>query len=170
LWFDNVREAKPLYQHSYRISLVTAALPVIGVIGSLTALWRARGTALFGRGSRPALLSFASTALLLWQTRAGPGAQLLAVPGRPRSAGCSCQRLVVHRDEIDPPVRLATRVSCSYPAVHGDDHRGDPPAKAHQVAAARSTGRTAAARRCPRWRRSPAAAATILTFVDLGRA
>ena len=99
LWFDNVREAKPLYQHSYRISLVTAALPVIGVIGSLTALFRARGTALFGAWLAPALLSFASTALLLWQTRAGPGAQLLAVPGATALGWLYLPRLVVHRDE-----------------------------------------------------------------------
>ena len=99
LWLDNVREAKPLYLHSYRISLVTAALPVIGVIGSLAALWRVRGTARFGAWLAPALLSCASTMLLLWQTRAGPGAQLLAVPGATALGWLFLPGLVVHRNE-----------------------------------------------------------------------
>jgi hypothetical protein len=81
LWLSNVREAKPLYQHPYRISLPVVALPVMGLIGSAFALWRARGTALFAAWAMPALLAACSTALLLWQTRAGPAAQMLAVPG-----------------------------------------------------------------------------------------
>jgi hypothetical protein len=81
LWFDNVREAKPLYQHSFRISLPTVTLPLIGMLGSLFMAWSER------RGERAmawatvALLSTFSTTLLLWQTRAGPAAQLLAVLG-----------------------------------------------------------------------------------------
>jgi hypothetical protein len=76
-----VREAKPLYQHPYRISLPVIALPVMGLIGSILALWRSRRDALFAAWATPFLLCLFATSLLLWQTRAGPAAQLLAVPG-----------------------------------------------------------------------------------------
>ncbi|MDB5690899.1 MAG: hypothetical protein JWL91_2775 [Sphingomonas bacterium] len=81
LWLRNVREAKPLYLHPFRIALPVVALPVMGLIGAALALWRTRGTALFAAWATPALLGLFSAAMLLWQTRAGPAAQLLAVPG-----------------------------------------------------------------------------------------
>jgi hypothetical protein len=81
LWLSNVREAKPIYQHPFRIALPVVALPMVGLIGSLFALWRARGSALFAAWTMPTLLAICSCGLLLWQTRAGPAAQLLAVPG-----------------------------------------------------------------------------------------
>jgi len=81
LWLSNVREAKPLYLHPYRIALPVVALPGVGLLGAGFALWRTRGTALFAAWVTPAVLAAVSTGLLLWQTRAGPAAQLLAVPG-----------------------------------------------------------------------------------------
>jgi len=80
-WLDNVREARPIYKHPFRTAFPIVALPVIGLIGACIATWRARGTPRFN-GWVPVLLfcSFAA-AMLLWQTRAGPAAQLLAVPG-----------------------------------------------------------------------------------------
>lgn len=105
LWFDNVREAKPVYQHGYRIWAPTLSLPLMGVIGSLTALWRARGTPLFGAWAAPALLSCFATSLLFWQTRAGPGAQLLAVPGATALGWLMLSHIFTRRAI---PVRLIT--------------------------------------------------------------
>jgi hypothetical protein len=82
LWLGNVREARPLYMHGYSTAISVAALPVAGLLGYAVMLWRLRR-------DEPKLLAWAATAapallaalLLLWQSRAGPAAQLLAVPG-----------------------------------------------------------------------------------------
>jgi len=81
MWLDNVREAKPIYRHPLRTALPIAALPVAGLIGALVAAWRARGTALFAAWAPVSLFTAFAVAMLLWQVRAGPAAQLLAVPG-----------------------------------------------------------------------------------------
>jgi hypothetical protein len=82
LWLNNVREARPLYTHGLQTSIVIASLPVVGLIGYAAMLWRAREdrAKLVGWASlaAPALLA---ASLLLWQSRAGPAAQLLAVAG-----------------------------------------------------------------------------------------
>ncbi|WP_294338134.1 AcrB/AcrD/AcrF family protein [uncultured Sphingomonas sp.] len=80
-WLNNVKEAKPIYGHPLRIALPIAALPVAGLVGALIALWRARGTAAFTRWLPVALFTTFAVLMLLWQVRAGPAAQLLAVPG-----------------------------------------------------------------------------------------
>jgi hypothetical protein len=82
LWLGNVREARPLYSHGYSTAISVAALPVAGLAGYAIMLWR-------HRRDEAKLLAWAATAapallaalLLLWQSRAGPAAQLLAVPG-----------------------------------------------------------------------------------------
>jgi hypothetical protein len=81
LWFSHIREAKPLYQHSWRIAVPIVALSVIGFGGSLFARWRARGTALAMPWTVVALFSLFSLLMLLWQTRAGPASQLMGVIG-----------------------------------------------------------------------------------------
>jgi hypothetical protein len=80
-WLKNVREAKPIYRHPLRVAMPLAALPIMGLIGAAIATWRARQT--------PALLGWVCVALfavfavlmLLWQVRAGPAAQVMAIPG-----------------------------------------------------------------------------------------
>lgn len=82
LWLGNVREARPLYRHGYATAIAVAALPVAGLVGYALMLWR-------HRRDEPRLVLWAGTGavgllaslLLLWQSRAGPAAQLLAVPG-----------------------------------------------------------------------------------------
>jgi hypothetical protein len=81
VWLKNVREAKPVYQLGWRLALPVCALPVAGLIGSMLALWRARGTGRAAPWAIVTLLVAAAIGLLLWQTRAAPAAQLLAVPG-----------------------------------------------------------------------------------------
>jgi hypothetical protein len=82
LWLGNVREARPLYMHGYATAISVAALPVGGLVGYAVMLWRHRRDeprlVAWGATAAPALLA---AALLLWQSRAGPAAQLLAVPG-----------------------------------------------------------------------------------------
>jgi hypothetical protein len=82
LWLGNVREARPLYTHGYSTAIAVAALPVAGLIGYAVMLWRHRSDeqklVAWGATAAPALLA---ASLLLWQSRAGPAAQLLAVPG-----------------------------------------------------------------------------------------
>ncbi|MES2754350.1 MAG: AcrB/AcrD/AcrF family protein [Pseudomonadota bacterium] len=80
-WLNNVREAKPIYAHTFRLGFTIAALPVIGLIGAALATWRARGSDRIA-GWLPVLLFTAfACGMMLWQVRAGPAAQLLAVPG-----------------------------------------------------------------------------------------
>ena len=80
-WLDNVREAKPIYKHPFRMAFPIVALPVVGLFGAGLALWRVRGDAARLRGwAVVALFSLFAALMLLWQARAGPAAQLLAVP------------------------------------------------------------------------------------------
>jgi hypothetical protein len=82
LWLSRVREAMPIWRHGASVTIQTVALPVFGLIGYGLMLWRSRrnAEALVHWG---AIASFAAlaAALLCWQTRAGPAAQLLSVPG-----------------------------------------------------------------------------------------
>ncbi len=82
LWLNNVREAKPVYQHEWRVASVILAVPVIGAVGwALLASHVRRDRDLFRRTLAIALISVVSLALLMWQTRAGPAAQMLGVIG-----------------------------------------------------------------------------------------
>jgi hypothetical protein len=82
LWLSHVKEARPIYTHGWRIASMITALPITGLIG-----W-----AILIRVQRPdperlrrilgaAVPGIAATALLLWQTRTGPAAQMLATVG-----------------------------------------------------------------------------------------
>jgi len=82
LWLSHVREARPLYRHGWRLALTISALPVTGVVGwALLAWWKRRDTQLLRRVLAAAAPCLAATVLLLWQTRIGPAAQMLAIPG-----------------------------------------------------------------------------------------
>ncbi|SOB79708.1 hypothetical protein SAMN06297144_0691 [Sphingomonas guangdongensis] len=80
-WLNNVREAKPIYAHPFRTAFPIAALPIAGLVGALVAAWRARGTRVVAAWIPVALFTAFAVLMLLWQVRAGPAAQLLAVPG-----------------------------------------------------------------------------------------
>jgi hypothetical protein len=81
LWLNNVREAKPIYRHPFRMAFPIAALPVVGLIGAMIGAWRARRTERAVGWAAVALFALFACLMLLWQARAGPAAQLLAVPG-----------------------------------------------------------------------------------------
>jgi hypothetical protein len=81
VWLNNVREARPIYRHALDTAFPIAALPVIGIIGALAATWRWRGSEKVAGWAAIALFTAFAGAMLLWQVRAGPAAQLLGVAG-----------------------------------------------------------------------------------------
>ncbi len=80
-WLDNVREAKPITQHGWRLGVPLAALPVIGLVGAVTATLRASPAARWIGWAPVLLFALFGAAMMFWQVRAGAGAQLLGVPG-----------------------------------------------------------------------------------------
>jgi len=85
LWLDHVREARPFYRHAWKVAVVIITLPATALIGWALLIWRAwklgaTGRDLLLRTMVVALPSVASLVLLFWQVRAGPAAQMLALP------------------------------------------------------------------------------------------
>jgi MFS family permease len=82
LWLSNVREARPIYRHGWRTAAFIITLPVTGGIGWLLLIWLARrDNDRLRRTIAAALPAFAATALLFWQTRTGPAAQMMSMVG-----------------------------------------------------------------------------------------
>jgi hypothetical protein len=82
MWLDNVREARPIYTHDWRTMVAVMSLPVVGLVGYGMMLWRLRrDEAALTPWTAVAGLALLAFALLFWQSRAGPPAQVLAVPG-----------------------------------------------------------------------------------------
>jgi hypothetical protein len=82
LWLSKVREAMPIWRHGWDQATLTLTLPVAGLIGSAAMLHVTRREPdKFIAWAALTLLAVMAAALLMWQTRAGPAAQLLAVPG-----------------------------------------------------------------------------------------
>lgn len=82
LWLSRVREARPIYTHSMLTMVNGLSMPLAGLMGYALMLWRSRRREDdLVRWASVAALALLSTGLLLWQTRAAPAAQLLAVPG-----------------------------------------------------------------------------------------
>jgi hypothetical protein len=83
LWLNNVREAKPIFQHGERTMWTIIGLPLVGLIGWLLLLLRnwSEERDLGRRTLAVAVVALTGYTLLFWQTRAGPAAQLLACIG-----------------------------------------------------------------------------------------
>ncbi len=96
-WLSNVREAKPLYMHPFRVAFVIATLPVIGLIGAIVGTWRARRTPELTGWAAVTLFTAFAVAMLAWQARAGPAAQLLAIPGAVALAALILPKILGHR-------------------------------------------------------------------------
>ncbi len=82
LWLSHVREARPVWSNGWEIATLIVALPLTGIAGYALLGWTLR----YDRERLRALLSIAApavaaTALLAWQTRTGPAAQMLGVIG-----------------------------------------------------------------------------------------
>jgi hypothetical protein len=82
LWLSRVREAMPIWRHGWATTVQTVTLPVAGLIGYALILWQnRRDPDRLVHWAAIAALAALSAALLCWQTRAGPAAQLLSIPG-----------------------------------------------------------------------------------------
>jgi len=82
LWLSRVREAMPVWRHGARTAALVVTLPIAGLAGYALMLWtHRRNPARFVPWLALALPAILAAALLLWQTRAGPAAQLLSIPG-----------------------------------------------------------------------------------------
>ncbi len=81
LWLANIREAKPITAQSASLVVPLMAIPVAALIGLLWALWESRRSPdRLWSWATVGLMMLFSTALLFWQLRAAPAAQLLAIP------------------------------------------------------------------------------------------
>jgi hypothetical protein len=80
-WLDNVREAKPIYEQSLKLAYPLGVMPVIGVVCAAIATWRARRAPTIVPWVSVLILVTCATAMLLWQVRFGPDAQMLSVIG-----------------------------------------------------------------------------------------
>jgi hypothetical protein len=82
LWLSHVREARPIYRHGTQVMALMLSLPIAGLIGYGLLTWRARLTPdLMRRTLAVALPPLAALVLLFWQTRTGPAAQMMSIPG-----------------------------------------------------------------------------------------
>jgi len=82
LWLSHVKEARPVYLHGWRVATLIVALPITGAIGWILLIWCRRSDPdLRRRVIGAALPGFAASLLLLWQTRTGPAAQMMAIVG-----------------------------------------------------------------------------------------
>ena len=104
LWLANIREAKPLTAQTRDVAVPLMALPVAGLLGLLWALWDSRRDAdRLWAWVTVGLMMLFSTALLFWALRAGPAAQLMAIP----PAAWAAHRLLVLMATGRPMIRVA---------------------------------------------------------------
>ena len=82
LWLNHVREARPIYRHGAEVISLSLSLPIAGLLGYGLVAWRARHDRdLLRRVIAVAVPAMTALLLLMWQTRTGPAAQLMAAPG-----------------------------------------------------------------------------------------
>jgi hypothetical protein len=85
LWLERVREARPFYRHGWRTGTIAMTLPVTALFGWGLLIWLAwkrgsEGRDLLYRTIAIAVPAIAAMALLFWQMRAAPAAQMMALP------------------------------------------------------------------------------------------
>jgi hypothetical protein len=168
LWFDYIREVKPIYRHGWSTMLTGGTLPLIGALGALVMLWRTRGTPGFWPWASIALPSLFSTVMLLWQTRYSASAQLLALPGATALGWMAVERVWRRRFRladlaIAAPALLLVTGGASQLAADSIPQKPRSPSYARAASLAR---------RCPTLPGLRPIAqlppSTILTFVDFG--
>lgn len=168
-WLNNVREARPIYMHSFRMGFPIAVLPVIGVIGAGVAAWRARTADQIVAWVAIGLFTAFAGAMLLWQVRAGPAAQLLAVPGATALAWIVVPWLLGQRPNIVRVVGAAAGfmlVSGLFAGFVAKYAPVDKP-QANRAAVGRANARCASAAGMSLLERS-LPPSTLFTHVDLG--
>lgn len=171
MWFDNIREVKPLYTKPWRDALGTAWLPVIGTIGAVIAAWQARRAPTAGAWMSIALLSLVATLGLAWQSRFGPQAQLIGVFGATSLAWLLLPRLLESSWSL---IRIGGTLFVFF-ALSGQlaQFATMIPPTAKEVRSASAAAKAAEnARRCPTLpalrQLDALPPATMLTFIDMG--
>lgn len=182
LWLANIREAKPIMAQSSAMVVPLLAIPAAGLLGLIFALWDARrDKEKLWAWTTIGLMMLFSTALLFWQLRAGPAAQLLAIPPAAWLAHrlCACVLSGSRQMRIwaGAGIILLAGIACAYPlypkivALY-QDATGTRPRPWRPSAIARNDAIKKANGRC---RTLPALQlldqvppATIFTMVDLG--
>jgi hypothetical protein len=81
LWLSHVGEARPVYLDTLATFVPMVAMAFIGTMGALIAMARRWGTRAAAEWAPVALFALFATALLFWQVRTAPSAEMLAVPG-----------------------------------------------------------------------------------------
>ncbi|ARS28661.1 hypothetical protein [Sphingomonas sp. KC8] len=168
LWLSHVREARPIYTHGWRVAVPIAALPVVGLIGSIWALWRARGTAAFMPWLGTTLMVLTACLLLLWQLRAAAASQLLAVPGAVAIGWAGLGWIKQHSSaivRIAGPIILLVVVSGAIGRIVVDAIPAKPVTTYRKVINTANSRCPTLPALAPIARLAPA---TILTFVDFG--
>jgi len=98
LWLSHVREAKPITAQSLQSAISMLALPVGGALAALAGCIAVRrdGERLWAWGT-VALMTLFALGLMFWQIRAGPAAQLLAIPAVAWAGWAGLGRIVTGR-------------------------------------------------------------------------
>jgi hypothetical protein len=168
LWLSKVREAMPVWRHGARVTALIVTLPIAGLVGYGLMLWRhRRDPERLVPWAAVALPAFLAAALLLWQTRAGPAAQLLAIPGATALIWTATIWILTQRSMIVRIAGVVVVVLIVTGLVTGSVTRLFP----QQVSRYRQ-GVNLANGRCPTLAALRPIAmqprGTVLTFVDLG--
>ncbi len=95
LWLSHVREARPIYRHGRDVWMPAAGLPIVGALAGVTILWRRRFTREGAAWLPVVLFGLFASALMFWQFRTAPSAQMLAVP----LATWAAWRIAIRADE-----------------------------------------------------------------------
>jgi hypothetical protein len=97
LWLSHVSEARPIYLQPLSTLVPMFVLPLVGTIAGVVAILRRRGTRAAVEWLPVTLFALFATALLFWQIRTAPSAQMLAVPGATYLAVGAFDRLLNSR-------------------------------------------------------------------------
>jgi hypothetical protein len=168
LWLSRVREAMPIWRHGFDVTVQTVTLPIAGLTGYALMLWqRRRAPERLIPWAAAAILAALGAALLCWQTRAGPAAQLLSIPGATALAWAAIAWLMGRRSLL---VRVfgvvAAFLVISGTASFQLTRWSDPPLSEGRKAINRANNRCPTLYALAPVNRQPAG--MVLTFVDLG--
>ena len=183
LWLSHIREAKPVTEQSLSAALPMLALPIGGAISAIFASFVVRNDSerRWAWGT-VALMTLFAMALMFWQIRSGPAAQLLAIPAVAWASYGIAERILLGRW----PVKLAALAGAAmiwllfnpsfiYPALQRTGIASSPATGVSADARRRAERMDRIKRANARCRTTPAlsalnqlAPATIFTLVDLG--
>ncbi|MGK2909822.1 MAG: hypothetical protein ACSLE1_08500 [Sphingobium sp.] len=182
LWLANIREAKPITAQARNVAVPLLALPVIAIISALIACWTVRrDSEKLWAWATVTLMTIFALGLLFWQLRAGPAAQLLAIPAAAWAAWAAARAILfgrrIWRITGGVAIMLVAIVLFAYPLYPQAnrlfaDMTNTRPGKPRPAVAKRTTAIRKANSGC---RSLPALQvldrlppATIFTMVDLG--